>query len=451
MTDPRFVPPHPPRNPSAAPVWSGLFGERARNSVHGWSEAAFTTTHIRRKVFRFTVHIPLAPASIRHVMLDNVANYAKPDIVKRLLAPMIGRGLLSSDGELWRSQRRIVAASFRPPAIDALVPAFAAAAEARMAAWRAGDRRDMAAEATGTTMAIIADTLFGGDKRLKTSEARRNIEAALEAGGETRLPAILGLPMLGWTLKIRAGQRGQEFLRRALADLVRDRARDGGDDFLGGLIASLDERFDTAEARMLAVDNATTFYLAGHETTANAITWTLYLLSEQPELQSGLAEEAKAALAAGDDDPGLADRLPRLRFVLDEALRLYPPVPRFDRQALGPDRIGDTDVEAGDIVSIWPWLLHRHKALWDDPDAFDSARFEASRSEGRDRFQYIPFGDGPRVCVGARFAIIEALVILAHWLAQWRFSPEPGRAVRPVGTVTLRPEGGLPLQLSARD
>jgi len=233
--------------------------------------------------------------------------------------------------------------------------------------------------------------------------------------------------------------------------VVRDRLPDGGaDDFLGRLIRALRAQFAPAEALSLAVDNAATFYLAGHETTANAISWSLYLLSEQPAWQEAVAAEAQAALAEAADDPGLPERLPTLRRVMEEAMRLYPPVPRFDRQALAADRLGDWDVAPGDIISIWPWLLHRHQALWDDPDAFDPDRFLPERRAGQHRFQYFPFGGGPRVCVGMRFAYTEGLTVLAHWLAGWRIAPAGAEPVRPVGSVTLRPEGGLPLRLERR-
>ncbi|QLC25890.1 cytochrome P450 [Parasphingopyxis algicola] len=450
MSEPRFVPPHPPREAVAAPVWRGLFGERARNSVYGWSQKAFEIRHIRRQVLRFTVHIPLDPDAVQRVLQTNAANYAKPDIVKKLIAPMIGKGLLSADGDLWRAQRRIVAASFTPGAVESVASIFASTAEARMAGWPDGSTGDMAAEATATTMTIIADTLFGGDPRLKTPEAMHNIAASLKAGGEVRLSAILGLPPVPWNRTMRAGQRAQKELRRTLANVVRDRLPDGGDDFLGQLISDLHDRFSPAEALQLAVDNAATFYLAGHETTANAVTWTLYTLAAQPDLQEQAAAEARAALADGEPAT-LADRLPLLRRVLDETLRLYPPVPRFDRQAIGHDELSGTAVEPGDIVSIWPWVLHRHKALWDDPDAFDADRFLPDAKAKQHRFQYVPFGGGPRVCVGMRFSIVEALVILAHWLAAWRFQLPPGHIVRPVGTVTLKPDGGLPLIRTRRD
>jgi cytochrome P450 len=211
------------------------------------------------------------------------------------------------------------------------------------------------------------------------------------------------------------------------------------------MIDALRQRFPEDKARALAIDNAATFYLAGHETTANAISWSLFLLAAQPELQEELAAEAQSALAGGADD--VADRVPRLRLFLSESMRLYPPVPRFDRQAVQPDWIGEHEVEPGDIVSIWPWMLHRHRKYWDDPDAFDIERF--ATKEGRHRFQYLPFGGGPRTCVGAQFATAEALTILAQWLGQWRFV-EAGHPVRPAGMVTLRPADGLPLRLERR-
>jgi cytochrome P450 len=399
-------------------------------------------------VLGYTVHIPLDPALVQHVLLDNAARYSKPDIVKRLLAPVIGRGLLTSDGILWREQRRIVAATFTPPSIDALVPVFARAAENAAIGWCGGAAIDMAAQATATTMRVIADALFAGDPRLISDTSMSHIAAALEAFSEARVQALLGLPVIPISRRGRAGRRGQTYLRETLAGVVRDRLDRGSEDFLSKVIAALGNRFEPEEAFALAVDNAATFYLAGHETTANAITWTLFLLSEQPDLQELAARESRDALCTGDDD--LPDRLPLLRRLLEESLRLYPPVPRFDRQAVAPDRLGNEEVAPGDIVSIWPWLIHRHEALWENPDEFDRNRFTAGAKNGRHRFQYLPFGGGPRLCVGARFATVEALTILAHWLRQWSFSPLSGRKIRVSGMVTLRPSGGLPLIVERR-
>ena len=426
-------------------TWRGFFGERARTSVYGWSERAFEIDYLKRNILGFQVHVLLDPALVQHVLLDNAANYVKPDIVKGLLDPIIGKGLLTSDGALWRDQRKIVAASFSPAAVEAQRGMFARAAREAMAQWSVG-RYDMAAEATRTTMTVIALALFGGDPRLISDVSMAHIAAAIEGFSEARMLALLRLPQFPVTPKGRAGKRGQIFLRRTLAEVVDDRWHGRVQpDFLSGVIDALRQRFPDVEARALAIDNAATFYLAGHETTANAITWSLYLLAAQPRLQDQLASEAAAALAGGADD--VAERVPQLRLFVNEAMRLYPPVPRFDRQAVGVDRLGEHEVAAGDIVSIWPWMLHRHRKYWADPDAFDPGRF-AGKGE-RHRFQYLPFGGGPRTCVGAQFATAEALTILAHWLGEWRFA-ESGHAVQPAGMVTLRPKGGLPLELIRR-
>jgi cytochrome P450 len=446
----RFVPPYPPRGTGPVAAWRGFFGERARTAVYGWSELAFETHSMRRRILGFDVYIPLDPGEVQRVLLDNAANYAKPDIVKGLLAPTIGRGLLTADGPLWRAQRKIVAASFAPAAVDALVPLFARSADAAAEAWAEGSR-DMAETCTTTTMRVIAEALFGGDPRLVKRQALAHIAAALDGVGEARIQALLRLPLVPLSPKGLAAHRGQKFLRETLTALVRERIESGpADDFLGRMIAALHERFEPDEALALAVDNAATFYLAGHETTANALTWTLFLLSEQPELQDQAAAEAETALSAGTDQADWLERLPLLRQIVDESLRLYPPVPRIDRQAVGTDRLGDYEVLPGDIISVWPWLLHRHRNLWHDPDAFEPARFAPRNSAKRHRFQYIPFGGGPRMCVGARFAMTEALTILACWLRRWRFARCPGREVQVSGMVTLRPKGGLPLILAPR-
>jgi cytochrome P450 len=440
-----FVPTHPPRQSKPVHTLRGLFGERARTAVYGWSTQAFDSWHIKRNVLGHTVHIILKPEWIERVLLDNSANYEKPRLVKRILDPTIGRGLLSSDGELWRAQRKIVAASFTPPAVDALVPVFGEVGQAMAASWEAGVR-DMAVEATTATMSVIAQALFSGDSRLTSKEAMDHITAAMEGVGEARIQVLLGLPLIPIGPSGRRGQRGIRFLRKTLDSIVRERlGGDAPDDFVTGMTRALLERFPRDEAIELAVDNAATFYLAGHETTANTTAWTLYLLSEQPELQRRAAEEASAALASGID-ADLPDRLPLLRSILEESLRLYPPVPRFDREAVGADRLGEHEIQPGDLVSIWPWIIHRHERLWEDPDLFDPERFAGGSK--RHRFQYLPFGGGPRTCVGARLAMAEALTILAIWLDRWSFAPVPGREVRVSGMVTLRPKGGLPLILS---
>ena len=448
MTAP-FIPTHPPRRPKPVHTLRGLFGERARTAVYGWSEVAFDSWHIKRVVLGHPVHVVLKPEWVQRVLLDNASNYEKPRLVKRILAPTIGHGLLSSDGDLWRAQRKIVAASFIPPAVDALVPIFADVGDRMAKSWQAG-MRDMAVEATTATMTVISEALFSGDKRLTSREAMDHITHAMEGVSEARIQVLLNMPLVPLTPRGRRGRRGQQYLRHTLGELVRERLSPGApEDFVTNVIRALMERFPEGEAIELAVDNAATFYLAGHETTANTTTWTLYLLSEQPELQERGAAEAHAALSSGINAE-LPSRLPFLRAILEESLRLYPPVPRFDREAAAADMLGEHEVKPGDLISVWPWIIHRHRKLWSDPDVFDPERFAGGQKEERHRFQYIPFGGGPRTCVGARLAMAEALTILAIWLSRWRFTPAQARHVQVSGMVTLRPRGGLPLLLERR-
>jgi cytochrome P450 len=443
-----FIPPHPPRAEAPVASWRGFFGERSRTAVFGWSKRAFELDGFSRDILGFRVHVVTHPDWIGQVLLDHASDLTKPDITRRLLAPVIGEGLLTAEGDLWRSERKIVAAGFAPGAVESLRPVFDAAAGDVMAVWSDGAVRDLAADSTQATMRVIARALFGGDARLTSVASMRHIAAALEGFSQPRMQALLGLPLVPIGAKARAGSRGQRYLRDTLAAVVDESIKRGADDWLGKLVAELTARFGADQGRTLAIDNAATFYLAGHETTANALAWTMYLLGEQAELQEDLAAEARAAMAAGNWlDPGLPRRVPRLHAALQEAMRLYPPVPRFDRQARAPMRIGELEVEPGDIVSIWPWLMHRHTRWWDNPDAFVADRFLLPAE--RHRYQYLPFGAGPRICVGAQFATLEALSLMVPWLATWRFRPT-GTAVRPSGLVTLRPAPGVPLRLERR-
>jgi cytochrome P450 len=448
-SSPLFTPVQPLRTPDWVPTWRGLFGERLRNTVYGWPEPAFDTFYRKRKILGFTVHIVTDPDSVGRVLLDNKENYVRPGIAQRILSPLIGNGLLSAEGEDWRKQRKIVAPTFAPGAVAKMTEVIDRAARKRVAGWNAHPARlDMAREATDATMAIIADALFSGDPRLTSPQAGAHIDNLIKASGQARFSTMLGLQDMDPSPLMRRARTGRFFLRSTLEQVVKDRGPDGGgDDFFGGLIRALHEQFPPEQARTLAVDNAITFYVAGHETTANALAWTLYLLAAQPAIQERARTEVIAAL--GGEVATLADRTPYLRQILDEAMRLYPPAPRFDREAVADDLLGNEQVRKGDLVSLWPWVSHRHRKLWDNPDAFDPDRFAPEAKAKLHKFQYFPFGGGPRVCVGARFAVVEALIILSHWLAARRFSLPPGFKPYPTGSVTLRPRDGMPMIVEA--
>jgi cytochrome P450 len=442
-----FIPAQPIRVPDWLPGWRGMMGERLRSVVHGIAEPAFDVWHKDRQFLNMQLHIVNHPDMIGHVLLDNHANYVRPKLTRQILKPVIGNGLLSAEGEDWRKQRRIVAPTFAPGAVARMAGLMAEATAEQLQSWPSEARRiDMAQVATDTTMAIIAKALFSGDPRLVTREAAGHIEAVISVAGQPRFLRMIGLQEYDPSPSMFRMRRSRRWLRETLGQLVRERGPDGGgDDFFGGLIRALYADLPPDEAAELAVDNALTFYAAGHETTATALSWAIYLLAGQPELQ----EEARAeALANLDGDVAtLADRLPLLRQILDETMRLYPSALQLIREAVADDDMHGIPVKKGELMFVYPWVVHRHRQLWDNPDSFDHRRFAPENKAQQHRFQYIPFGVGPRICVGARFAITEALIILAHWLSARRFRLTPGFQPLPYGNVTLRPKGGMPLRV----
>ncbi|MBO9575867.1 MAG: cytochrome P450 [Sphingobium sp.] len=440
-----FIPSQPPRSATWQPWWRGLYGQRMRNVLHEVAEPAFDVFHVRTRFLQIRMHLVSSPDMIGHVLLDNAANYARPDIARKLLRPMLGNGLLNAEGEEWRLQRKLVAPTFSPGAVTGMTQLMAQESERQCAAFPpASAVVDMAARATNATMRIIAGGLFSGDRRLLSPEAAIHIERLVKAAGQPRFLRMLGLEGLDWSPHMIAVRASRRYLRGTLTAIVDERGPDGGgDDFFGGLIRSLYANMPPAQARATAIDNAITFYVAGHETTAVALAWAAYLFAAQPALQEALRTEAIAALAG--DIATLPDRLPRLKLFLDETMRLYPPVAQIVREALADDDMCGVPVRKGEVVLIYPWLVHRHRKLWDNPDAFDMERFAEPNRATLHRFQYFPFGAGPRICVGARFATVEALIILAHWLAARRFRLTGDAPPLPTGTVTLRPDRGMPL------
>lgn len=440
-----FVPVQPPRMPDWQPWWRRLYGERLRSIVHEMADPAFDVPHVRTRFLHLQMHMVSDPAMIGHVLLDKAASYARPSLARQLLRPMLGNGLLNAEGEDWRKQRKLVAPTFSPAAVGGMAALMAQEATRQCAALPPQPAVvDMAERATDATMRIIAGALFSGDERLLTPRAAVHISRLVHAAGQPRLLRTLGLEALDWSPHTMAVRASRRFLRGTLAAIVDERGPGGGaDDFFGGLMRALYASLPPAEARALAIDNAVTFYVAGHETTAVALAWGVYLFAAQPALQEELRAEAVAALPG--DAASLADRLPRLRAFLDETMRLYPPVAQILREALMDDDMCGVPVKRGEIIAIYPWLVHRHRTLWADPDAFDIDRFAEPNRAALHRFQYLPFGAGPRICVGARFATVEALIILAHWLAARRFRLTEEAPPLPTGTVTLRPSGGMKL------
>jgi len=448
-----FVPAAPARLQKQASAWSALFGEASRNTVRWWTADSFRQPHTSRTLMGITYHAVSEPQAVQRVLLDNVANYSKPSLLRRV-APLLADGLFGADGPAWRGQRRLMAPVFTPAATQEFLPIFTEVAAETADAWaaRAPGVIDVAAGSTRATFDVISRALFSAEHGLTGGEAAEHVAAMLAQAGRAGFLAILGLSALDPSPAAQAGRHGEAFLTRRLAAFISARQADPSPpaDFMTRLLDAFAADHPPKEAARLALSNAFTFLMAGHETTANALAWTLYLLSEQPQAQTWAAEEAREALAAGATPAEVLENLTYLRWVLEESLRLYPPAPRIERQALADDRLGDLQVRQGDYVGVWPWVLHRHQALWDNPDAFDPERFAPEARAAQHRFQYIPFGAGPRICIGAQFATAEALLILAEWLARFEFAPVPGHRVEVVSDLALRPGGGLPLRVSRR-
>ena len=447
LTADAFIPPFPARLDGWRSPYRVFFGESQRNILHGWANEFFETWHRRQQVFGLTFHLINSPAAVGHVLLENKANYVRPGLAQRILVPFVGNGLLTAEGEGWQKQRKVVAPTFAPGAVAALSDIIGSVARRQTTGWATADAvLDMAAEATSATMAVIADALFSGDPRLTSASAHGHIDSVLKTLAAPRLTNVLNLPPLNITGMRRREARSRGYLRQSLEAMVDERGPTGGpDDFFGGLIRALHAQFPPEQARQITIDNAITFYVAGHETTAVALTWTIYLLAAQPALQEAARREAIAALDG--DLAELPESTPLLRRIIDEAMRLYPPITRIDRQAVAADEIGHIAINKGDIVTFLPFALHRHKELWVCPDGFDAERFAPENRAKLHRYQYIPFGAGPRICVGARFAIVEAQIILAHWLAARTFDVLPGHQLEFIGTAVLRPKGGLPISV----
>ena len=396
-----------------------------------------------------------APHLVEQVLHADAAHVHKSAVEKRLFNASLSGSVLISEGSDWRWQRRALAPLFRPTDIEAYLPAMTAAADAQVARWQYGRPakvrpidRDML---RATYDIILATMLVGG----RPAEAD-----ALLAGGEAYLArvswemasALLGLPT--WvphpaTLQMRAAARQ---MRDAVSELLARRRAQGGapSDLLGRLLAA--RHPDTGEpmSDQLVISNLLTLLEAGHETTAKALTWTLYLLARAPGWQAQVHEEIRRVVGDQGITVDHLDQLVLTRRVIKEALRLYPPAPVMAREVIEPLELDGLAVPKGAQIVIAIFAIHRHRKLWADPDKFDPDRFLPGAEAGRPRAQYMPFGGGPRVCIGATFAMTEAMALLATFVRAARFDWDGHHAPEPISRVTLRPEGGMPLIVTMR-
>ena len=438
MQSPLPLVPVPPPHP--LPLWQAIRVAR-QNTLAVIPQAAFIDAVFAQRSPFGPSFLVSAPEGVRHVLLDAADNYPKAKFQNRLFEAFLGEGILTSEGEAWRRHRRLMAPAFDPRSIEALSPMIAATAREFVEAWRPGSVLDVSEAMGELTLKIISRAMFsaaGDDLGPVMQRTLRSAEAAL---------AQLGLAdFVPGLRELRARRREREIavlfavFDEWIARLIAERRiSPGGSDLLDRLIAARDPETGRGLGDREVRDQFVTIFIAGHETTAVALVWTWYLLAVHPQIEARLHAELDAS---PDAPPAYA------RQVIEEAVRLLPPVPRIPlRQAQADDVICGVRIPKGALVCVAPWVVHRHRTLWADPERFDPDRFAGERPA---RYAYLPFGAGPRVCIGASLAMTEAVIVFCEIARRYRLKLlNPGEVgMRP--RLTIRPMGSIGMELVAR-
>jgi cytochrome P450 len=448
-----FQPPRPPI-PAQDLSRRRLLTTLRRNALEIWSARAYEEELLVQHFFGRQRVLMNAPGGIERVLVGNAANYRRTPATIRILRPLVGQGLFLSDGEAWRLQRRTIAPALAPRVIPILARHIAGAGAEGLARLEAEAARpvDLLAAMQFLALEIAGRSMFSVAMGRYGAPMRRMITGFGEKLGRPYLfdmllppwfPTFRDLKRRGfrarWVglmdsiiaerLKLPAGEAPRD-----LFDLLRD-ARD----------PETGQGFSHGELR----DQVSTMIVAGHETTALALFWSLYLLASAPAAQERLAAEVQGIEITPDTAGQALPRLSYARAVVSEALRLYPPAFVIVREAISSDSYGDVEIPANSQVLIAPWVLHRHRKLWTNPDSFDPARF-LDGAPPPPRFTYLPFGVGPRVCIGAQFAMAEAVLILAMMVQRFRIARADCAPVLPMAVVTTQPAHAALFKLEAR-
>jgi cytochrome P450 len=367
---------------------------------------------------------------------------------------LVGDGMVTNEGEMWRARRRVAQPSFNKGTVAALADKMTAATEVMLRSWapklQVGSEFDIYEELLALTMWIIGDTLFSLDLRGAIDKSADAFSVALEQLS-TRGNEMVRLP-LTWPTP------GNRKLRRALTDLdatvngiIRGRRQSGErpEDLLSALLAGHDEHGQPLDDKSLR-DEVITFFLAGHETTALALSWTWFMLATHPEIQEALFAEVDAVLAGRTPTAADLARMPYTKNVLQEGLRLYAPTWSGARDVVAPTTMGGHPVAPGDTVMYLPYFTHRHPEFWDEPEKVKPERFTPEAVQARHKCAYLPFSAGPRMCIGNHFSLMEGALILAMIAQRYRFTLSPRARVEPQFQITMRPKYGVHLRVAAR-
>lgn len=445
-----FVPPYPRRLPDALAPFALLRAAR-RNLLEIWSEKAFEYEFFQTRLLTRKVFVCNSPDTVQQAFVAQHEIFQKKSAqMRNALAPLIGDGLFISDGETWKQRRRLVAPVIHASHLHRFAPimieATAEMAE-RLAGSREPVRLEMLSEMASLTAEIICRTIFG--RNLGRAHAREIVDnfTRYQRGIEQMdLLSLFGLP--NWLPRLRGGGIAKPIRRihAVIEEIIRtDEAHPDVRD--QSMLRLLIRRGDAGGHVRLTAEQlrneAAVLFMAGHETTANSLAWTWYLLSQAPWVEERLHQELDAVL--GGRLPTFEDfpRLVYTRAVFEEALRLYPPVPLLSREAGSGGELRRRTVPEGSLVLVVPWLLHRHRKHWDKPDHFIPERFLPENSADRSKFIYVPFSIGQRNCAGAAFGLTEGVLCLATLAQRLRFTLDRPNPVMPVCRLTLRPEGGL--------
>ncbi len=451
---PRPAAPVPPKDwpPASARFTRPL---QLFDTIAIYPEEAYTRPVVVRRFGRRPAVLVSDPAGIRHVLHANIANYEKTRKQKRLLEPVVGQSIFVTDGRQWQHHRQIVAPAFRHASIVGLVPMFVEAAAGLADAW---DRRDstapidMFAAMRDLTLRVIARALVPGDLEDLICAVPPVLERYFRSSHLIDGLVSVGLPNRAGLLLGRMAARGMDRPIRKLArEMLRRAAGPAGE---AGLLAEIMEQSHRETGSRMSMEdlrnNVVSLLIAGHMTSTSTLTWAWYLIDLHPGVREALHAELERVLGGR---PAAAADVPNLvytRMVVEETMRLYPAVPAIGRENIEADEICGVAVPPGSRVTISPWVVHRHRALWADPDFFDPERLSPERRGALDRYALIPFSAGPRVCLGASFATTEMVVAIAT-LAQ-RFIPRlvPGRAVEAYSAGHVRPRGAVEMRLERR-
>jgi cytochrome P450 len=427
-----------------------------RNLIAVWPDEAFAAPFLAQRFLFRWLFVANSPEAVRHVMVTNGANYWKSRQMQRALAPLVGNGVFISNGETWRKQRRMATPAFHHTRLRGFAEIMTRAAADLCDRWDAlgdGDEVEVGEEMSRITAGVVCRAMFADDLGDRsTAIVFRSFAAYQDTLSQVDYAELLGLP--GWLPSASKGKarRAAARIHREIDGIVARRKASGEDkeDLLSIFLQARDEETGEPWTDAQIRDEVSVMFLAGHETTASSLGWAFYLLSQHPEAEARLHAEVDGVLGGRVPTHDDVARLPFTRQVFEEALRLYPPVAVFSREAQADDEILGRPIPAGSMVLVVPWLLHRHRGLWRDPDRFDPDRFSPERSKKRPKHAYVPFGAGPRTCLGAAFAMTESVIILAAIARRFRLRMRDGHPVEPVCRLTLRPRYGLPMRLERR-